>query len=255
MIDAHAHLDEVALSSFVEEFLAGIPELTIISNSVDPTSSIQNLELARKSDRIIPFVGIHPDFVRRRSKTSNIDNSTEEIAKLTTRCAGIGEIGMDPKYGSLEDQEKIFVSMLSLGEKTNLPVSIHSRDSVAKILQMLSTFNLKGSVLFHWFAGTEAELAQINDGGFYVSYGPSILFSKRMAALVQKTRGDLILAETDSPTSYASLLRQSTSTPFLIGTTVFKISLLLETKFDEMNHILSENALRYLRTQNSLRVK
>ncbi len=123
-----------------------------------------------------------------------------------------------------------------------------------KILQILTTFSLKGSVLFHWFAGSESELKQIKDRGYYVSYGPSILYSKRMGMLVEKSARDRILPETDSPTPFSSLT-QGISTPFLISSVAFKIGLITKVNFDQVKEMLYENVLRYLGTQNSLRVK
>ncbi len=259
LVDAHAHLDDSSLASFSDVLALSDVDLVVISNSVDSLSSTRNLELAKRSDRIIPFVGIHPGIFRENADDTNlrkpaIEPMIEEVRNLAYAALGIGEIGIDPKYGSVEKQEQLFLSMLSLCEKTTLPITIHSRDSVSKILQILPTFDLKGKVLFHWFAGSESELAAINDRGIFVSYGPAILVSKRLCTLVEKTPLDLILSETDSPTPF-SLLNHATSTPFLIASAAFKISLIKEMKLDSLEEFICENTMRYLGTQNSLRVK
>ncbi|HYB05079.1 MAG TPA: TatD family hydrolase, partial [Nitrososphaerales archaeon] len=191
-MDAHAHLDEKGLEGFVAALTSSGPEICVISNSVDHESSQRNLELSELSPKIIPFVGIHPDLFRLDSNEKEVtpdllDSMVNGVQDLAGRSYGIGEIGLDPKYGSNREQEKLFQEMLAISEKTGLPSSIHNRNSVSRILEIVSTFTLKGSVLLHWFAGTEQELAEIGDRGMFVSFGPSILTSKRMRGLVEKT--------------------------------------------------------------------
>lgn len=259
LVDAHAHLNEPSLSNFLGELNDSAPSIvTIISNSVDSKSSIQNVELAKRTKNIVAFVGIHPEIFRNpdfSSRDSNaIDLEIDAVRNLLPSSSGIGEIGIDPKYGSVDRQERLFSSMLAICEKTRLPVSIHSRNAVQKILEVMTSFELKGAVLFHWFAGTEQELTEIAGRGFFVSYGPAILTSKRMSRLVEKTSLDRILAETDSPTPY-SFVNSSISTPFLIASTIFKIGLIRDLQFQEINQILNDNVFTYLGTQTSLRVR
>jgi len=255
LVDAHAHLDDPVLLGFARKITFPQVELTVITNSVDVESSERNIELGKSSPKIIPFVGIHPEIFRGEDKLRlNIEMMIQTVSSLASASKGIGEIGMDPKYGHIESQEPIFLSMLSLAERTGLPVSIHSRDSVPRIIEILSTFNLKGSILFHWFAGSDSELVGLRDRGIFISYGPAILFSKRMGKLVEESENELIISETDSPTAYSSLGLDKSS-PFLIATTVFKLSLIKKKPFPEMEQILWENVSKYLRTQTSLRVK
>jgi TatD DNase family protein len=254
MVDAHAHLDEDALAGFVDTLSQTDTQITVISNSVNPESSRRNIELGKACDKILPFVGMHPDYFQQNPESKgHLQETIEGISKLSGQSRGIGEIGLDPKYESFPEQEKLFREMLSLAEKTRLPSSIHNRNSVARILEILLTFSLKGSVLLHWFAGSEQELSQILDQGYFVSYGPSILASKRMRSLVEKTEINFLLPETDAPTPYRSLNR-SISTPFLIASVVFEMSLIKNIPFPEMREKLQKNLERYLGTQTSLRV-
>ena len=257
LVDAHAHLHEYSLANFMDVLSSSISNLTVISNSVDVESSIRTIAIGKKTKKVIPFVGIHPDIFKNQLEGDSeeaIRTRVEAIQEIAPFSSGIGEIGIDPKYGSLEYQERLFTSLLGTCEKTRLPVSIHSRDSVQKILPILTTFSLTGSILFHWFAGSESELKQIKDRGYYVSYGPSILYSKRMATLVEKSSPDRILSETDSPTPFSSLTK-GISTPYLVASVVFKIGLITKTNFEQTKQMLHLNVLRYLGTQNSLRVK
>jgi TatD DNase family protein len=255
LVDAHAHLDELSLSNFATGLIDSDLSIQIISNSVDLGSSIRNVQLAAKSQKIIPFVGIHPDIFQKSGADFDLEQAVEKLRDLSEYSSGIGEIGLDPKYGFLEKQEQLFLSMLEISEATGLPTTIHSRDSVSKILEILSSFNLKGSILFHWFAGQENELNKLEQKGLFVSYGPSVIFSKRMKTLLEKSNMDLILPETDSPTAFTFFNQLSISTPLLIGSVVFGISLAKKIRFAELCSTLCANVQSYLRTQTSLRVK
>jgi TatD DNase family protein len=247
--DAHAHLNESSLESFVNMMSRSEFGLRIISNSVDFESSVRNIGLSKRSANIIPFIGVHPEIFAKNNgvkpSKSNLDSIIENLIKLVPFCCGIGEIGLDPKYGSDLEQKYLFQLMLRLSEKTELPVSIHNRDSVPLVLDYLSTFNLKGGILLHWFAGTEAELAQLRDRGIFISFGPSLLFSKRIRGILEKTDLDHILSETDSPTSFGSI-NEGRGSPIQVPSVVFKMSLIKNVRFDYMMDTLEANAHKYL---------
>jgi TatD DNase family protein len=258
LVDSHAHLNEYPEESIAALFERDNVGLTVISNSTDLESSLRNIDLSKKYRSIIPFVGIHPEILSRNQGAAMdkpaIDSIIERLGKLMPDSSGIGEIGLDPKYGSEIIQDYLFEKMLSLSQSTSLPITIHSRDRVSKILDILSTYSVRGRILFHWFSGSDAELRLLNEKGMFTSYSPSVLFSKRLSRLLEQSRSDLILSETDSPTSFISL-KSGEGSPLLISSVVFKMSLVLKTPFDSMREKLKENAIVYLGTQNSLRVK
>ena len=144
--------------------------LSIVSNSVDVESSVRNLEISRKFLSVIPFVGIHPEIFRTsRTELSRdeLDRMVEQASKLFSFAKGIGEIGIDPGYGRTEDQMYLFDRILTVAEKTRLPMSLHTRDATSNVLEILSTRHLKSKMLFHWFSGNETELRRIHDAGIY----------------------------------------------------------------------------------------
>lgn len=248
LTDIHAHMD----SNELEYFLANHDQskLSIVSNSVSLASSQKNLELSKRFDSVIPFVGIHPEiFLSNGLSREEIDLTADRLEQLSKSARGIGEVGLDPVYGQIESQRYLFSKMLAIAEKTGKPVTIHSRNLASEILQILSTFNLKSKVLFHWFAGTENELKRIQDTGMYISFGPSIIFSKRLQNLVRLSDSRLILAETDSPTRFRSLIEAS-GNPTMVGSVVFQMSLLLNSSFGETCELVNLNSDSYLATQD-----
>lgn len=203
-------------------------------------------------DTILPFIGIHPEIYRSIDSDLSIDEldtMMDQVSLLIPRAKGIGEIGLDSVYGHFENQKLLFSGMLRLAEKTGLPTTIHSRSAISEILNMLKTHKLKGKILFHWFSGTKEELKQVQDCGMYVSFGPAIIFSKRMSTLVESADTRFILAETDSPTRYKSLL-DSPSDPILVASVIFRIGMLLGISFERAVEMVLTNSSSYLGTQN-----
>lgn len=64
LIDAHAHLDRYDLvgDAALAAALADIEthRILTISNSMDPPSYRRNLEIASRSDLVLPIFGVHP---------------------------------------------------------------------------------------------------------------------------------------------------------------------------------------------------
>lgn len=249
LTDSHAHLNESVLAGFVK--VIDKLQIRVMTNSVDPESSLRNIELAKQSDSIIPFVGIHPEIFKRpeneRIQRGDIDIATQNVAGLLDSAKGVGEIGLDPSYGQLENQKYLLNNILSIAERRNLPIVFHCRETVVDILNVLDSYQFRSNLMFHWFSGSEKDLRKLHDRSIYTSYGPSIIFSKRMAGLVQSSNPDFILAETDSPTPFKSILN-APSTPMLVGSVTFKLGLILNKSFQSACEIVETNVDKYLRT-------
>ena len=141
--DAHAHLSESALSGF-SAGLRYVDGLSVITNSVDVDSSLRNMEISRSCNMVIPFVGIHPEIFARPENSNmspeQLDGLTDHIADIIKNARGIGEIGLDPKYGQMENQEYVLDRILLLAESSGIPITFHCRETTLKILDMLSSY-------------------------------------------------------------------------------------------------------------------
>lgn len=253
--DSHAHLDSASLLSFVQSLenmyggrtAGAVSPFRIISNSTDLESSKKNLELGRRLPKsIVPFVGIHPESVSHQQKRFSSEESVVvligEVQDLSRDAAGIGEIGIDPKYGSEEVQAALFESQIGICEgDRSLPVSIHSRGSVQRIEGILSTYHLSNRIMFHWFNGSEEELSDLQDRGYYVSFGPALIFSKRLQGLYLSAHEEYVLAETDSPLFLSSLPLKSNVSPFAVASVIFKMSRLKGRSFPDTMEQIHQN--------------
>jgi len=252
LMDCHVHLDNKELDDFVASQDACPKDFRIkmISNSVDVDSSRRNLKLAKTLDNVIPFVGIHPEvFLNPQYADVSLEFLNEQlqcIFELIQGSSGIGEIGLDQKYGAFEKQVHVFERQLEAAEKWEKPISLHSRGEVPKIIEILSTVKLVKGVLFHWFAGTESELHKLMNLGYFVSFGPTILNSKSRAGLLKGADPELFLAETDSPLHFGSAFREVPITPFAITSILFSMALKLQMRYDDIVVVNEQNAKRFL---------
>jgi TatD DNase family protein len=171
--------------------------------------------------------------------TSNINN-----------IDGIGEIGLDPIYydgtkNTQNIQNQVFNKMLTLAETYEKPVSIHSRQSLDNILNVLSTYNLKKACL-HWFDGSPQQLEKSLSMGLYVSYGPSLVYSRKKQVLVRSTDEGKILVETDGPVSYPSCFKNIITLPTSVLMSVIRsMSIVLSKSPKDMADKLEENSVMF----------
>ncbi|GBC72738.1 putative metal-dependent hydrolase YjjV [archaeon HR04] len=265
MIDAHVHLTDDDYTG-IEDIIVGMLRrlgISAVSVSMDLKTGERNLELAeRYSDVIIPFVGLHPwciNLDRKGERGSDAcDNLMEEddldrisafIESNISRIKGIGEIGLDRaivKDGDeFKAQIKVFERMLSIAERYGKPVSIHSRRAVDDVIDTLSSYRIKG-VLLHWFSGSKKQLATANSKGYYVSYGPVLVYSKEKQVLLSNTARDLVLIETDGPVRYGSCFNNMMAVPSFLISVAYAVANTLGMDYDSTTSLLYENSMRYL---------
>ena len=220
--------------------------------SEDFNSSVEALSLKEKffkdSDLFRVFVGIHPQFA---AVSSNLQLFEGLLQSKLDFIAGIGEIGIDPTYTNLdpdntpEKQKIVFEKMLYLAETNDKPVSIHSRRSVNEILEILPSYKIKNAV-FHWYDGNKSNLKRINDMGYFVSFGPYLLYSNDKHTLLKESDTSLILIETDGPVKYKNCFDGALTSPSLVVSIVYFASVLLKKSFEELSEILYDNSTRFV---------
>jgi TatD DNase family protein len=246
-VDAHIHLSDPELKDLLPQIIlqAKITHTILIAVAEDLSASALNLKIAAETGEVVkPFLGVHP---------WSLQNEGFDELKLMSldleRFAGIGEVGLDRKYArddvEYKRQREVFEYMLGLAERLQKPLSIHSRGSVDDVLSTLTTYHIRG-VLLHWFSGTPNQLKVACDRGYYISYGPAVVYSKKAKQLASSTPPDLILTETDGPVRFGGVFQNRVALPAFIPSIVYTLSSLHKVGFEEMRSIIFENALNYL---------
>ena len=232
-VDAHIHLADPAYKGRVESVLDdarqnGITQL--LSNAVDYDTSLETISLAKQyGHSVLAAVGLHPSTVVNKGN-SDQDKFEDLLDEHGRYVSAIGEIGLDGKYtqdeGKTRLQKETFRFFLGLAERKRLPVVIHSRLALDDVLDDLSRFD-PPRVLLHWYDGPTQKLKLIQDRGYLISIGPSLLYSKRIAEIARASDLSIILTETDGPVSYHGSFEGKMTQPSFVIDVVKKIA---ETK-------------------------
>ena len=115
LYDSHIHLSDPEYESDISNIInvMDILKLKACCVSMDYDTSISTLNLSKKSDNILPFIGVHPEMAQK-----NTSLVLEMIETKNKEIAGIGEIGLDKTYITNQDewtvQKKVFSDQLSL---------------------------------------------------------------------------------------------------------------------------------------------
>ena len=252
LVDAHIHLTDDEFSYCIDPVITTIKAMRIkvCSVCVDNETSRRSVELFSSPahrNNIAQFIGIHP----RHAKSEDIAKFRLLLEANIQSVDGIGEIGLDRAY-TLDDyspyprQMEVFELMLELAEKYRKPVSIHSRKSLDEILQLISTYNIS-CVLMHWFSGNKKQLKQCMERGYYVSYGPSLLYSEDKKVLLKKTYKTRILTETDGPNKYSHCFGHYPALPSsFLASVVNAVSEVLSMSFEEALEMLRINWCQFV---------
>jgi TatD DNase family protein len=237
-IDSHVHLGDYEDTRQQLAFASYSPGL-LVTAGTDARSSAGGLALSSEHPTLLrAFVGVHPSEAERVRQPDWLED-------LLHGAAGVGEIGLDPKYSAVAKdsaQMRLFSHQLALAEKAGKPVQVHSRGAERECLEILGTFNLK-SVLLHWFQGEEG-LAEAVERGYYVSFGPALLVSNKLQRIASAWDREHVVVESDGPVSFAALGGLGGS--WLLPSVVFELAELFKSPFAETAASTVRNSLQFL---------
>ncbi|MBN1784919.1 MAG: TatD family hydrolase [Candidatus Bathyarchaeota archaeon] len=232
-VDAHIHLADSRYFQNLEEVVAGAKEsnvFVLVANSTDLESSRQSLELAdRHPDYVYAALGIHP-WNTKQLKPNEVQDTINlifENAENRQRMVAVGEIGLDSSYSRsgepTEIQMQVFHEMLSVAEKTSLPVIIHSRGTTTQIVSMLPSYKIE-KVLLHWFSQPHSLIETIVDRGYYITEGPPSVFANGIREVIRRMPLTRIMTETDGPVRFRGPFKDKLTTPSFIPAVVEAIA-------------------------------
>lgn len=159
------------------------------------------LELERQHPgQCMAMIGLHPVSVK--------ENFEEELdiveAYLRERpWVAIGEIGMDLYWDKSfqSQQETAFLRQCTWAVRYDLPISIHARDSIDELLELVEGINddrLRG--VFHCFTGDLTQAGRAIDAGFYLGIGGIATFKNGgLEAVIGQCPEERLILETDAP--------------------------------------------------------
>jgi TatD DNase family protein len=239
-VDCHVHIVDYPHPDEVLSF-ASAQGMMLFSVSTDVKTAKMSLEQKERSQNSVKsFVGIHPS-------EALTEKDPMGILRLVERADGIGEIGLDPQYSEVSEKSKqmeVFVAQIQSAEVNGKPVQVHTRGAENTCLDTLGSYNLP-RVLLHWFEGEQLVRAAA-DRGYYISLGPALLFSKKIARIAKSCPPDLLLTESDGPVSFKAI--GGAGGPHAVPSVVFRLCQLLGKDYLDLSAKLVKNAETFIAT-------
>ncbi len=245
MVDTHCHLIDPQFNKDFDEVLqraqkAGVKK--IVNAGYDVKTSQDAVKQGHRYDWLMPAVGIHPNEAAEQSLTemSNII----DVAQSNKVCA-IGETGLDyyRDFSSKEAQQELFRKHIGLARSNDLPLLIHTRNSVDDAISILKEEDFHCGV-FHCYSGTYEQAKKILGMGYYLGFGGVLTFSKRTRDVFKNLPTDRILLETDAPFLSPSGHRGQRNEPAYILETLSFAAGTLEMLPEQLEEILDANVAR-----------
>lgn len=207
-IDTHCHLD-------APEFGAEMPVLRAraaergVAMCVIPAVAVSNFATVRELAHVqgdAYALGIHP-LCTGEAKDEDLEALDAELAarRDDPRLVAVGEIGLDYFVEGLdgEKQERFFHTQLQLAHRHGLPVLIHVRRSVDKVLKHLrqTAGGKPWQGIAHAFNGSEQQAGACIELGLKLGFGGAVTFERalQLRRLASTLPLESIVMETDAP--------------------------------------------------------
>ena len=204
-IDSHCHLDAQQLLPDIDAIRARA-RVRGVSHCVIPAVDVHNFDTVRQLAARLGdsyALGIHP-LCSNAATDADLAWLDEQLTrhKHDPRLVAIGEIGLDYFVDNLEDahQQHIFREQLKLARAHDLPVIVHTRRAVDKVLKHLRAIDVPGGIA-HAFTGSRQQADALRALGFKLGFGGAVTFERatRLRNLAAELPIEAIVLETDSP--------------------------------------------------------
>ncbi|PKP23273.1 MAG: hydrolase TatD [Bacteroidetes bacterium HGW-Bacteroidetes-21] len=204
LIDTHTHLyledfkDDIGI--VIQNALQNDIQKMLLPNiDMDSVEPMLNLHQQFKDCTYI-MTGLHPTSVDKAWRTT-LNNILTTIEKQAKPIA-VGEAGIDLYWDKtfVEEQKEAFIFQIEYAINNNLPIVIHSRNSLDLIIEMIKPYQGKLRGVFHCFPGHVQQAIQLVDQGFYLGLGGVVTYKNaKMAEVAAQLPLESIILETDAP--------------------------------------------------------
>ncbi|TVQ45753.1 MAG: TatD family deoxyribonuclease [Saprospirales bacterium] len=249
LIDSHSHL---YVDAFLEDIDAVIERAKeagvekIVLPNIDKASLQSMFDLAEKHPHYcLPAVGLHPCSVKEdyRSVLEGMEGHLGAEGIIA-----VGETGIDMYWDktTLEIQQEAFRIQINWAKEKNLPIIIHSRDSLDLTISEIEGAQdgrLKG--IFHCFTGNLDQVKKIRDLGFFMGLGGVVTYKNGgMDKILPYSGLDNMILETDAPYLAPVPFRGKRNEPAYLKNIAERVSELSETTYDEVIQKTGLNCLK-----------
>ena len=252
LFDTHAHYNDEKFKEDVDKLLGNMDKENlggIVIPGYNIESSKTATELAPKYKNVYAAVGIHPSDIEKNEE--EINKQIEKIMELAQRdkVVAIGEIGLD--YYWVQDNKELqkyaFKKQIELANQLNLPIIIHTRESIQDMIHILRNEIKPNKPSILHCCPLNREL--VKEGlklDFYISFAGPVTYknSKNADEIIQMVPNDKILIETDSPYLSPEPFRGKRNDSSKVKYIAEKIAKVKQMEIEQIASITYENAKR-----------
>jgi len=246
--DTHSHLYLKGFNNDLDEVIKNAAENDvryIFLPNIDSSSIDDMIDVCNKyPGTCFPMMGLHPTSVK-----ANYEEEMEKIEEQLSKhefCA-IGEIGIDLYWDKTykKEQELVFRKQVQLAKETDLPIVVHSRNSINEIINILTDMDIKTLTgVFHCFSGTEEQANKITDMGFKLGIGGVVTFKNSgLDKVIEKIDLRHLLLETDAPYLAPVPHRGQRNESAYIRIIAEKLTEIKKISIEEIAEVTTRNAL------------
>ena len=253
IFDTHIHLNEERLLSNLEQYLKeaeekGVTKFLCVGWDLD--SSKKAIEIANKYKNVYCSIGVIPTEHKQYEIGGKTLKELESLLTTSSKIVAIGEIGLDYYWEKEEEiknkQKTMFKEQINLANKHNLPISIHSRNSIQDTFDILKSCPVNQSGVMHCYSGSKEMATEFIKLGYKIAFGGVLTFknSKETKEVLSNIPLESIVFETDAPYLAPTPYRGKINLPEYIFNVVQEASLLKKVDFKEFSKITYENSLK-----------
>ena len=248
--DSHMHIDDSKFDEDREEVIEKIYKAGVtkaIDLGCDVESSKKVLNIANNIDFIYAAVGLHPEEIpQEEEKLWKTIDEIRNLAMKNEKGVAIGEIGLDYYWNkeTKELQKRAFKAQIELANELNLPISIHTRDAIDDMIQIIRNNKVNKSGVLHCCPFNPELVKHGLESGLYIGFGGTCTFknSKNAGKIIEMVPLDKMLIETDSPYLAPDPVRGTRNDSSNLVYIVNKIAECKNVSAEEIAKITYENA-------------
>jgi len=243
-VDTHLHIGDsfgVNPDLYIENAINSGVKL-LIASFCEKNDIMLSTKFVEKYNCLFACIGYHPEV------SNNIVEKDfeilENLIKNNSKIIAIGEIGLDYYWhkDNKERQVEVFKRQLEIAEKLNIPVVIHSRDSIGETYEILKGYKVRGVI--HCFSGSLEMAKKFIDLGFLLGIGGVITFkNSKLYQVIENIPLENIVLETDSPYLAPEPNRGKTNESSNIPFIAEKIASIKHISVEQVRDITTNNAI------------
>ncbi len=247
LIDTHVHLDclDQPLEAVAEAREHQVESFVI--PGIHPEGWPRLLTIAEAIPGAWAAPGIHPLAARGWSPERE-----HQLCKAAQhpKVVAIGEVGLDNQVDIPKPlQEEIFRCMIRLARDLDLPLLLHVRRAVGRLLVILREERAEqvGGIL-HAFSGSLEVAQQAIDLGFALGVGGIVTFpeARRLPDVVRQIPAEWLVLESDAPDLAPHPFRGEKNRPALLPLIAREVARLRNWSLEDTARITSDNARKIL---------